>query len=82
MRMASCIIACTVGFEKFLIPCRVKQLQTCILQAAKACIVTDIRKDYKPYWTDKLNDEHNKLTTARGLAVKVLTTENNIELKK
>ena len=39
------------------------------------------RKDYKPYWTEGLNNKHNELTTTRNLADVAPSIENNTALK-
>ena len=41
-----------------------------------------MRKDYKPYWNEDLNNKHDELTTARNLADVAPSIENNTALKQ
>ena len=43
----------------------VQQLTDCILQAAKQAIPKGRRKDYKPYWSNRLQCLHDQLTEDR-----------------
>ena len=46
----------------------IKEFSTGILQAAKECIPKGARKDYKPYWSDELENKHKALSDARKIA--------------
>ena len=41
-----------------------------------------MRKDYKSYWNEDLNNKHNELTTARNIADVAPSIEYNTALKK
>ena len=56
----------------------VKQLTNCILEAAKQSIPRGRRRDYKPYWSDKLQTLHDQLTVARNRLEQHPSPENNI----
>ena len=43
----------------------VKDFNSAVLQAAKDSIPRGYRKDYKPYWNNKLEELHKNLSTAR-----------------
>ena len=53
-----------------------------ILKAAKETIPRGVRENYKPYYTTKLNEAHENLTTAREKAEKNPCTENNKKLQE
>ena len=59
----------------------IKEFNNYVIQAAKKCIPKGVRKDYKPYWNEDLNNKHNELTTARNLADVAPYIENNRALK-
>jgi ribonuclease HI len=54
----------------------VQQFTECILEAAKQSIPRGRRKNYKPYWNQKLQDLHDHLTTTREQLEKTPNTEN------
>ena len=60
----------------------IKEFNNYVLHAAKECIPKGVRKDYKPYCNEDLNNKHNKLTKARNLADVALSIENNTALKQ
>ena len=59
----------------------IREFTAAILQAAKECIPKGARKEYKPYWSDKLENTHKDLSDARKTAKNNPSTENNIALK-
>ena len=59
----------------------INEFTTGILQAAKECIPKGARKEYKPYWSDELENKHKDLSDARKTAETNPSTENNIALK-
>ena len=59
----------------------IKEFTTGILQAAKECIPKGARKEYKPYWSDELENIHKDLSDARKTAETNHSIENNIALK-
>ena len=58
-----------------------KEFSTGILQAAKECIPKGVRNDYKPYWSDELENKHKVLSDARKIAETNPSVENNMALK-
>lgn len=60
----------------------VKDFNSSIMKAAKETIPRGARKDYVPYWTDKLQAAHDELTAAREKAEKEPNQENNIGLQQ
>ena len=46
----------------------IKEFTAGILQAAKECIPKGARKEYKPYWSDELENTHKVLSDARKTA--------------
>ena len=59
----------------------IKEFYTGILHAAKECIPKGARKDYKPYWSDELENKHKALSDARKIAETNPSVENNMALK-
>ena len=59
----------------------IKEFTAGILQAAKECIPKGARKEYKPYWSDELENTHKDLSDARKTAETNPSIENNIALK-
>ena len=59
----------------------IKEFSTGILQAAKECIPKGAIKDYKPYWSDDLENKHKALSDARKIAETNPSVENNMALK-
>ena len=59
----------------------IKESTTGILQVAKECIPRGARKEYKPYWSDKLENIHKDLSDAMKTAETNPSIENNIALK-
>jgi len=55
---------------------KVQCITECILQAAKKSIPRGNRKNYKPYWSEKLQNLHHKLTTTRSEMADSPTPEN------
>ena len=60
----------------------IKECNNYVLHAAKESIPKGVRKDYKPYWNEDLNNKHNELTAARNLADVAPSIENNTALKQ
>jgi ribonuclease HI/endonuclease/exonuclease/phosphatase family metal-dependent hydrolase len=60
----------------------VKDFNSSILKAAKETIPRGVRKNYAPYWTDKLQTAHEELTKAREDAEKEPSQANNIRLQE
>ena len=60
----------------------VRDFNTSILKAAKETIPRGVRKNYTPYWTQPLQDSHDKLTRAREEAETNPSQENNIKLQQ
>ena len=52
-----------------------------ILKAAQESITRGARKDYLPYWTEKIQKLNDEVTLARELVEENPTIENNIFLK-
>ena len=52
-----------------------------IIQAAKESIPRGVRKNYKPYWTPTLQEDHDNLTRAREDAEANPSDENHIKLQ-
>ena len=59
----------------------IKEYTAGILQAAKECIPKGARKEYKPYWSDELENTHKDWSDARKTAETNPSIENNIALK-
>ena len=59
----------------------VKDFNEAIKRAAAETIPRGARKEYKPYWTEELQDLENKVNKARTRAEEESTEENNIHLK-
>lgn len=55
---------------------------TAIWKAATESIPRGARKDYKPYWTEELQDMEDNVSEARNQAEKQPSVENNIALKE
>ena len=60
----------------------VQQFTTAALKAASETIPRGARKEYKPYWTEELQDLEDKVTEARNRAEKQTSVESNIALKE
>ena len=59
----------------------IKEFTAGILRAMKECIPKGARKEYMPYWSDKLQNTHKALSDARKTAETNPSIENNIALK-
>ncbi|CAG2245306.1 unnamed protein product [Mytilus edulis] len=60
----------------------VKIFNTSIVRAAKESIPRGVRKDYKPYWSNEIQETHDALTRAREEAESNPSQENNIKLQQ
>ncbi|VDI60877.1 Hypothetical predicted protein [Mytilus galloprovincialis] len=60
----------------------VKIFNTSIVRAAKESIPRGVRKDYKPYWSNQIQETHDALTRAREEAESNPSQENNIKLQQ
>ena len=60
----------------------VKRFTETILEAAKQSIPRGRRKDYKPYWSEKLQQSHSKLSQAREQLEKEPTPERTAAYSK
>ena len=60
---------------------RVKDVNQVILKAATETIPRGARKNYRPYWTEELQQLEEEVTEAREAVVNDTTEENNITLK-
>ena len=60
---------------------KIKALNQAILKAATETIPRGARKDYKPYWTEELQQMEDNLEEARKKAEEEPTQENSIALK-
>ena len=60
----------------------VRELNACILQAAHEAIPRGVRKEYKPYWTNQLQQLQDEMTEARNKAEATPTDENHIQLQQ
>ena len=59
-----------------------KSFTSAVLKAATESIPRGARKDYKPYWTEELQEIEDNLIEARKRVEEIPTTENNILLKE
>lgn len=59
-----------------------KSYTSAILKAATESIPRGARKEYKPYWTEELQEVEDNLIKARKWVEGVPTTENNMLLKE
>ena len=59
-----------------------KTFTSAVLKAAIESIPRGARKDYKPFWTEELQEMENSLTEARERAERQPSTENNMPLKE
>ena len=75
--------AATAGIESgtYNIDQQVKNLNDCILKAAKETIPRGARKNYRPYWTAELQEMEDMVETARVEAEQHPTVQNNVHLK-
>ena len=60
---------------------QVKNLNDCILKAAKETIPRGARKKYRPYWTAELQELEDTVETARVEVEQHPTVQNNVHLK-
>ena len=60
----------------------VLEFNTAVLKAASETIPRGARKEYKPYWTEELQNLEDTVTEARDRAEKQPSVENNIALKE
>ena len=60
----------------------IKEFNNYVLHVTKECIPKGVRKYYKPYLNEDLNNKHNELTTARNLADVAPSIENNATLQQ
>ena len=60
---------------------QIKNLNDCILKAAKETIPRGARKIYRPYLTAELQDMEDVVETARVEAEQLPTVQNNLHLK-
>jgi ribonuclease HI len=60
---------------------KVKDFNKIILKAAKETIPRGARKDYRPYWTEELQQLEDEVSEAREAVENDPTVENNISLK-
>ena len=58
-----------------------RAITTAISQAAKKSIPRGARKNYRPFWTDELEELEKEVNTAREKAELNPSVENNVELK-
>ena len=59
----------------------VKDFNACILRAAQETIPRGARRDYRPYWSQELQDLQDDLTEARKAAETNPSQENNTKLQ-
>ena len=60
----------------------VRDLNACILQAAHETIPRGARKEYKPYWTNQLQQLHDEMSEARQEAETNPSDESHIRLQQ
>jgi hypothetical protein len=60
----------------------VKEFNQALLTAAKESIPRGARKNYKPYWTEELQELDDAVQKARDFVEVSPSTEHNIALKK
>jgi len=60
----------------------VKIFNASIVKAVKENIPRGVRKDYKPYWCNEIQQTHDALTRAREEAEQNPSQENNIKLQQ
>ena len=60
---------------------KVKDINQAILQAAKETIPRGARRNYRPYWTEELQEVEDALSKARDKVEEEPTQSNNIALK-
>jgi ribonuclease HI len=60
----------------------VRELNGCILQAAKESIPRGARKEYKPYWSNQLQQLQDEMTEARSEAENNPSDENHLRLQQ
>lgn len=60
----------------------VRDFNACILQAARETIPRGARKDYKPYWSNELQQLQNEMETARVEAETYPSDQNHMRLQE
>ena len=60
----------------------VREFNSYILQAARECIPRGARKDYKPYWSNQLQELQEMMTEARQEAEDNPSEENHLRLQQ
>jgi ribonuclease HI/endonuclease/exonuclease/phosphatase family metal-dependent hydrolase len=76
------ILAQTVRVEGRDINKVTKDFNSCILQAAREAIPRGARKEYKPYWSNRLQELQDDLEAARKNAESTPSQENHIHLQE
>ena len=59
-----------------------RYFNSAVLKTATEAFPRVARKDYKPYWTEELQELENTVSQAREVAEKKPSVENNIALKE
>ena len=60
----------------------VRDLNACILQAAHESIPRGARREYKPYWTNQLQQLQDEMSEARNKAETSPTDQNHLQLQQ